>query len=428
MKLTNQEKLANRKFHIPGRVPLFIYRLVMSGFVARKYNAQYKIIDNINDCKGPCVVIWNHLSRLDHTFVMEATYPRRINILAGYNEFFRSHLHMVFRMMQILPKKNYNDDLSSIKTMWRIIRKGGCLAFSPEGMSSIYGTNQPIIPGTGRFLQFFDVPVYFVKLAGSYLTSTKVCLDERPGRVDVELSLLFSQEQLRSMKPEEIDARINEVFRHDDYAWNKQERVKFGNTADICRRLDDICYKCPKCGAELQMSAGGDEIRCTKCGNGARMNEYYDFQPFDDGCVIPESPSKWVEWERGETIREIRENSQYSFSADVKVGKIPEYEWIKNQETSVPCGEGKITIDHNGLHYVGTKDGAPWSFDLPYSLLFSLIIVTSTEYFSLYVDGDYYDFFPSAPVVGKMLILTEEMHRLHANTWQNFPWLQHLYK
>ena len=53
------------------------------------------------------------------------------------------------------------------------------------------------------------------------------------------------------------------------------------------------------------MKAEGDEIRCTVCGNGAKMNDYYEFVPFDDTCVIPVSPAKWVEQERVDIIKKI---------------------------------------------------------------------------------------------------------------------------
>jgi len=391
----------------------------MSGFVSPKYRPHYVIKDKVSDCKGPCFVIWNHLSRLDHAFVLEACWPRRVNILAGYNEFFRSHLAMVFKLNSIIPKKNYVDDMNSVRAMNSIVKQGGCLAFAPEGMSSIYGTNQPIVPGTGRFLQFYRIPVYFVKIAGSYLTSTKVCQDERPGRVDVELSLLFTPEQLDSMTPQQIDDKLNEVFSHDDYQWSYERGLKWKTHGTVCKKLDDICYKCPRCGEDLRMKAQDDWIRCTICGNGARMDDYYRFQPFDDKCVIPESPAEWVKLEREAIKKEIRENPDFSFSRKVKIGDIPKYHLIRNHKTSELCGEGVITFDHEGIHFDGEKRGEPWHFDISYSMQFSLPIVTDTSYFSLYVNHDYYDIFPDEPCVGKMLLLTEEMHRLHFNIWKS---------
>ena len=55
---------------------------------AKKYNAHY----DVRKYKGPCFVILSHLSRIDHAYVLEACF----NMVAGYPEFFRSHLHFAF--------------------------------------------------------------------------------------------------------------------------------------------------------------------------------------------------------------------------------------------------------------------------------------------------------------------------------------------
>ncbi len=423
-----QMQLAKRKYKIPNRFYYWIYHFLMSGFIAKKYRPHVTVKDSVSDCDGPCFLIWNHLSRLDHAFVMQAAYPRPINIVAGYNEFFRSHLHTVFKMMNIIPKKIYTSDMLSMRGMNSIIRQGGCIAFSPEGMSSIYGCNQPVVPGTARFIKHYRIPVYFLKIKGSYLTSTKMCLDERYGRVEAELSLLFTPEQLDAMTPEEIDSAINDACRFDDYLWQKEQRIKWKHKHGMCKRLSDMCYVCPKCGAELRMTATEDYIKCEECGNGATVNDYYDFVPFDDGCVIPETVTKWVEQERVKTIKEIRRDPGYSYSCKMKLGYMPPDHYMKHLQTTEECGEGVLTIDHAGIHYDGTKLGAPWHFDLSYEVIFSLPIVTDTSKFGLYVEGEFYEFTPEIPAVGKMLLLTEEMHRLHVNEWKNFPWNDFMYE
>ena len=121
------------------------------------------------------------------------------------------------------------------------------MAFAPEGTSSIFGHNQPIVPGTGRFLKYYHVPVYFMKLEGAYLTSHKVCIDDRIGKVNATLSLLFSPEDLLKMTPQEIDDKINEAFHHDDYKWNKTARIKYKSKGRILTNMNDMLYKCPKC-------------------------------------------------------------------------------------------------------------------------------------------------------------------------------------
>ena len=176
------------------------------------------------------------------------------------------------------------------------------------------------------------------------------------------------------------------------------------------------------------MHAEGNRIECKACGNGAVMNEYYDFVPFDDKCVIPESPSKWVDWERTVIIKEIRENPNYSHTEKVQVGYLPPYKYVSDKKTSEPCGEGEITFDHSGIHFKGVKLGKEWKFDLSYKEVFSLIHVTDVTFFALYVKGQYFEFKPSRPIAGKLLLITEEMHRLHVNLWKNFPWDAYMYE
>ena len=426
-KLDIRKAIATKKYHIPKKLPYGFYHFVgKTHLLGAKYHPKYEIIDKI--APGPCFLIWNHQSRRDHTFLCSAAWPRRISIMCEYNEFFRSHLHFAFDKIDIIPKKVYVDDFLSIKLMSSIIKQGGCLAFSPEGTSSIFGNNQPIVPGTGRFLKHYGIPVYCTEISGSYLTNNKICEQDRPGKVFVKQYLLFTPEDLERLSAEEIETKINEVFHHDDYQWNKTARIKYKSKGKICTNLQDICYKCPKCGHELEMDASGDYIKCNHCGNGAKMNDYYDFIPFDDTCVIPESPVKWMEYERQEIIKEIRKDENYSFSENVELGLLPNDHYIKDHKTSEIVGKGKVTVDHNGFHFVGTKDGQDYSFDISYKQLYTLNITVDMTIFSLYYNGEYHEFHPERRSAGKILILVEEMHRLHVNNWKNFPWYDYMYK
>ena len=459
-----RKQLAARKYKTPSRLVTWLYNAIGSTVLLPRYNPHIEKEVDIRDCKGPCIIVWNHLSRVDHLYTMKAAYPLPYNMVAGYSEFFRSHLKMVFRLNQILPKKVFEQDIPGIKAMSSIIRKGGIVAFSPEGMSSIYGVNQPVVAGSGRFIQFFRVPIYFLEMRGQYLTSTKHFLEERKGRTEARLRLLFTPEELEAMAPEEIDDRLNEVFRHDEFEWTRANHIRWNMHGRSCEHLNEICYRCPRCGKELELIAKGDSIRCPSCGNGAVLNDYYEFEPFDADCVLPVSPSKWVEAERVQVIGEIRSDPDYSFTEHVKVGCLPDDHYIRKQGTSEPCGEGDITFDHSGIHFRGYKlaggataggknkkageriltelgakiksgdtfvvpDGCePFSFDLSYELIYSLVIMTSTSQFALYVGGEFYEFFPERPSVGKLLLITEEMHRLHYNIWKNFKWNDWMYE
>lgn len=427
-KLTNKQKLTQRKFKITNRFYYWLYYFLDKLFIIKKYKPHIEIIDDINDCKGPCFLIFNHLSRVDHAYCLEAAYPRRINIVAGYNEFFRSHLHTVFKLNNVIPKKIYSNDLISIKGMKSIIKQNGVICMAPEGMSSIYGTNQPIIPGTGHLFKHHKIPVYFLELRGQYLTTTKMCLDERYANTYATLKLMFSSEDLEKLSAQEIEDKINLAFKHDEYDWQKANPQKWKNKGGMATNLDTLCYKCPKCGKELTMRVDNNTIWCEACGNKAEINDYYEFVPTENS-YFPYTPSKWVEWERVETIKEIRKNPNYSFTEEVDLGNIPDYKWLKDKKTTEICGHGTLIIDHEGVHYNGTKDGKEFNFTLDYKTVFSPAIVTDTTHFGWYVDGEWYEFYPKRPGSnGKVLVSVEELHRLHVNTWKNFPWNSWMYE
>ena len=243
------------------------------------------------------------------------------------------------------------------------------------------------------------------------------------------MKLLFSPEDLKKMSDRDVEEALNSTFRHDDYAWGVQNRIAWTKMENSCERLSDICFRCPGCGSEFTMKASGDTIRCENCGCGARLNRYYEFEKLDGSDALPVSPSQWVRDERRVIIRQIREDENYSFSARVGIGCQPEYRYVKDKtKTTVPCGEGTVTLDHSGIHFMGKKHGRDFSFDLSYEYVYSLVIERATDVFGLYVDGNWYEFYPEQPVTGKLLLVTEEMHRLHYNLWKNFPWEQDLYE
>ena len=419
-------ELATRKFSRPNPIFYFIYWFACRFIITRPFHPEIKVIDKIS--KGPAFIIWNHQSRRDHAMLVCAAWPRRINFLAEEASFFRSHLATVFKLNKIIPKKVLSNDLSSLRAIRDVIKQNGVIAFAPEGFATVFGDHQPIVPGTGRFLQVFGIPVYFASLQGGYLSTSKFSKEDRPGKFCTQLQLLFSPEDLKKMAPQQIEDKINSLLHHDDFKWNKEHHYRYISKEGMCTNLSDACYRCPRCGAEFEMHAEKDYIECKHCGNKATMDEYYEFHKASEDCVIPESPTEWVHLERQAIIDEIRKDPNYSFSVKVQLGYIPKDHLLKDERTSEVCGEGVYTVDHKGVHYKGTRHGEAWSFDLDYNQIFTYPSSVMLDIFSTYVNEEYYDFRPEYPCAGKVTLLTEEMHRYHVNRWKNFPWFDYMYE
>ena len=425
--MTLQEKLDHRKYKKPNRFIWWVlYHLVIKPFLSPAHNVHVEVKDDIRKCKGAAFMVYNHQSRVDFIWNTQCAMGRPLNFMVGYNEFFRTHLRFVAKLLHFIPKKNFTLDLPSMRAVSSIIKQGGVVCFSPEGMSSINGHNQPVVVGTGKLLKKYNIPVYLAKGKGAFLTNTKVCIDDRKGRIEATMELLFTPEQLKVMTSDEIDAKLNEVLWQNDYEYNKKVHVKYEGKGKIATHQHDLCYRCPTCGKEFTMIGEGNTIKCTACGAGAEMDDYYEFHPFP-GSIMPSDPARWHDEERKLVYQEIKNNPNFVFEEDVTLGYLPPYKLPPKKASSEICGEGKIRFDHQGIHFVGTKLGKEFKFDLIYDIINTLGMVDTVQYFSLYVNGEYYDFFPKRPSVGKILLIVEEMHRFHGGAWKNFPWMDWVY-
>ena len=101
MKKTLDQKLHSRKIKKPN----FIYPIL--GYVwkllfYKKYNVTPIFKTDIKKVKEPYILLSSHASRLDYMFTAIPLLPKRFNFVAGYNEFFRSHLAGVFKLLKLI--------------------------------------------------------------------------------------------------------------------------------------------------------------------------------------------------------------------------------------------------------------------------------------------------------------------------------------
>lgn len=417
-KLTNEKKLYKRK----TKQPNFIYNLlggVWKAFMYKKYNVHYTFKTEFVQKKGPYIMISNHASRADYIFTGIPMLPARLNYVAGYNEFYRSHLAGVFKLLQVIPKKNFTPDYYTIKEVNRILKGGGRVIIFPEGMSSISGANQPVAIGTGKFLKHYKVPVYYSVIKGGYLTSPKYNLRDRCGRVEVEIDRLFTPEQLDELLPEEIENIVNKALYHDDYAWNKVHKYRYDIGENGAENLETLLFWCPKCGRQHTMIGKGNTISCTACGNGATITDTYEMIPFDESCVIPETQTEWFAMQREEIKKEVQ-NEDFRLVERVKLGTLPKYGLLKKQATSEIVGEGELVLDRTGLTYDGTRGGEPFRFHIESKNLPTYGMCTDISRFYTFYNGEFVEFYPENKVVEKFFLATEEIHRLNGGKWQDF--------
>ena len=418
MKKTLDQKLHSRKLKKPG-ILYIILGYVWKLLFYKKYNIKVTYKTDIKKVKGPIILLSNHASRLDYMFTALPLLPKKFNFVAGYNEFFRSHLAGIFKIMNVIPKKNFTADIYTIKEVTRIIKKKGNIILYPEGMSSISGANQPVAVGTGKFIKHFKLPVYYSLIKGGYLTSPKYDLKERLGRVEVEYDILLTPEEIEKLSATEIEDLINKTLYHDDYAWNKEQKNEYKVGNSVAHNLHHLLYWCPRCGKEFTMKGEFNKIYCTSCNNGATITNTYEMIPFDDTCIIPATQTEWFNKERALAKEEIKDPN-FKLTEKVKLGVLPLYKNLKNQATSEIVGEGLITLNHDGLTYNGTYNNEVVEMHIGIKELPTYGMCTDLTRFYTFYKGKFIEFYPEGETVEKWFLTTESLHRLHNGKWRDF--------
>ena len=416
MRKTLDEKLYERQVKLPNG---FLYRILMgvTWILNKKTNTHFTYDARPGREEGPIVMIANHASRVDFQFTAPVCLPKKLNYVVGYNEFFRFPTCVLLKIMQVIPKKNFTPDTYTIRQILRVVKQGGSICIMPEGMSSITGMGQPVIPGGAKLLKKLGLPVYYSKISGGYMTYTKHCLDERAGRIEVSVEQMFTAEDLKKLSLEEIEDTMNRLLAHDDYIWNKERQIAFKGKGQMAKNLGTLLYTCPKCGARYQMEESGNRMRCKACGNTVELDECYNLKPVGDS-VCPELVTDWTIMEREKAAEEVRKPG-FVHEGHVKVGILPYHKVLTGKDTSVIAGEGMLKLTEAGLSFEGTLEGKAFSFSMSPEQVPTYGMCTDISRFYTFVDGRFLEFYPDAGDVLYWDHLTEEMHRYKGGKWQN---------
>lgn len=417
MRKTIAQKLREQREHRPNPILYAILILVVK-IIGAPLKIKFHYKAHPGKDKGPIVIIANHASRIDYVYTAPAVWPKRLNYVVGYNEFFVFPTNLMLKVAQVIPKRNFTPDIHCVQSMMRIISEGGSICFMPEGMNSITGMSQPVMPGTGKLLKKLGVNVYYSKIKGGYLSNTKHCQKQRPGRTEVVVDRMFTSEELKSMTGEELEERMNRLLAHDDYIWNSTRGIVYDAKGKPAERLETLLYMCPKCGAMHKMEAGDTTLTCKECGNKVSIDETGAIRPAAPGSVCPALVTDWTLLEREKAAQDVRQPG-FTYSGEVQVGMLPDYKYLTGGKTSEICGSGKLTLSAAGLHFSGTVKGQPASWDIPIQALPSYGMCTDISRFYTYLDGVFWEFYPRNNDTLRWHQLTEEMHRAQGGKWQN---------
>jgi len=367
-----------------------IYNTAMSvlGLRAKgRHKAKYDR-SGLEGVEAPYVVLSNHCSVNDWYLVGEAFLPERLNFVVTRHFYSNPLLEPLFWRVGAIPKDQFTPDVGTIKDILTAAKAGGNVMIFPEGRMTPHGRTETIEKSTVKLLKKLKMPVMALHMDGAYLTRPKWSKVDRKGRVDIKTTLLFTPRQLKEMSDDELYDRMKEVLTTDDFAWQKENRVRFRG-GKFAEGLENLLYACPKCGGMLTTVTKGNKIECCACGNGAKLNNYYEFEKLSQDCVIPENIADWFDLLKKKETEAILSDENFEMRSHVVIRR----PYRKKLEWLSEVGDGTLILNRNGLRFEGTQDGQPFELEVPTASMPALAFGCN-QHVTLYKDGEYYSFVP----------------------------------
>ena len=344
-----------------------------------------KTVNKIGKPKAPSIVLCNHGSFID--FIYAAALLRKYDphFIVARLYFYNSALGWLLGKVGAFPKSMFAVDMENARNCLTVLKKGEILAMMPEARLSTAGRFEDIQDTTTSFIKKSGVDVYTVKIHGDYLADPKWGKGFRRGaKVEAELDLLYTAEQVQSLSPEELKQGIEERLFYDEYRWLEERPAIRYRSPRMAEGLENILSVCPVCGEKYTLTTKKDKVYCDRCGELTALNSRYGF---DEGFAF-RNPAEWYDWQMARLEREIAENEAYALTSKVEL-RLPG----TGKGLTRHGGEGLCTLTREGLTYTGTKDGEAVELHFPIRQVYRLLFGAGVN-FEIYNGSEILYFVP----------------------------------
>lgn len=365
----------------------------------------------------PVILLLNHSAYTGFLSVPFFPLGRKMHAVAGEIHFGNDFPGYLVETLNCIPIKQYVSDLPAAFAMARCVKAGHSVTFFPEGICSYCGITHPIFPSTASFIKEMKTDVVLAKTDGEFLITPRFCKDKRKGGlIEMHFSHLFTKEELDGLSVIEIEERLANAMRYNDFQWNEEKRFHYKGKYPCAAGLEKIIYYCPKCGGDETLCTESGSIVCRQCGNTVCCDDTYTITPKSDRDVLPyRRIDEWYVDCRRRLRQSIRSHGEIRFSFDVRLNvRVIGHGKPKFREV----GAGILTVDRTGTRYRGTENGAESEIFIPIARTYGAAL--QNEYFLVMYDTARtvaFAFADGGPRIVKAEAAIEEFHATVDPAW-----------
>lgn len=313
--------------------------------------------NDIKDKQGPFLVIANHQCKLDFVNLIGMT-RRPMSFVLSKSFFSTLPIQGFLKKLGVIPKQQFQTTVGDMKRMKAVVEAGQPLAIYPAGLMCEDGLSTPVPKATYKFLKWMHVDVYMARTRGTYFVMPKWSGKIRPGVTKMDVTLLFTREELETLSLEQIQARTDAVLLYDAYKEQAEDPQRYADCSDI-RGLEQVLYMCPHCKEEFSMEVvGKSQLRCKACGFSQTMD---DMGFFHCGAKEKEIPfvSDWSRKIYDDVLQSIEENDALTLQAET------EFQMVDHRKHKmVPVGQGSLCLRRGSILLSGILRGEPMELEV----------------------------------------------------------------
>ena len=289
-------KLQHRTPRKPSRLLATVVRIAsLPTLWKTKFSFTKERMELVGD--EPCLILMNHSSFTDMKLAYAIFYPKPFGIVTSVDAM-SGFLGKLMRFLGCTPTHKYVTDMTLIQDIRHMlnVNKTSVLMY-PEAGYSFDGRTTTLPRRMGVLLKRLGVPVVTVITEGAFLRDPLYnMLQIRDVKVSAHVKCIATAEEIKALSVEELDARIDEAFSFDNFAWQRDNKI----SVDVPFRADGlhrILYKCPHCGAECQTEGKGITVTCHACGKTWEMDELGQLSATNGETEFSHIPD-WYSWQR----------------------------------------------------------------------------------------------------------------------------------
>ncbi|MCQ2399350.1 MAG: 1-acyl-sn-glycerol-3-phosphate acyltransferase, partial [Clostridia bacterium] len=290
---------------------------------------------------SPFILLCNHNAFQDFYVAFTLLKKKFSNFIVAIDGYIGRE--WLLRDVGCICKRKFTNDPVLIKKLKKVLDRGDVPVIYPEARYSLCGTTAVLPASLGKMIKLFKVPVLTLICHGHHVNSPFWDTSHARGveHTEAEFTRLLTKEEIASLSVDEINDKIVNAFRYDDFKWQKERGIKI-NDEKRADGLDKVLYQCPHCHTEYEMSSDGKYLICNACGKKWEMTELGELKAVEGETEFSHIPD-WYEWERENVRKEVRNGTYSTGVMPVTVESLP------NAKKFIPLGKGEMIHDKDGF-------------------------------------------------------------------------------